>query len=66
MKQISDENELSKMIETIFNENQKQVQQYKEGKTQVLGYFVGQMMKKTKGKGNPNLINNLLIKKLEK
>ena len=38
------------------------VSQYKSGKTKLLGFFVGQAMKKTKGKANPKLLNDLLIK----
>ena len=66
LKQISDEKELKEIIEKILEENKELVNQYRTGKTQVIGFFVGQMMKKTKGKGNPSLINNLLKKKLDK
>jgi len=66
LKQISDEKELTKMIEITIDENKELVKQYKAGKKQVIGHFVGEMMKKTKGKGNPALINNLLKQKLEK
>jgi len=65
LKQISDENELSQIVEKLLEENQTQVKQYQEGKTKVFGFFVGQMMKKTNGKGNPALINNILKKKLD-
>jgi len=66
LKQISDKDELGPIIERILSENQELVQQYRAGKTKVIGFFVGKMMKQTRGKGNPTLINNLLKKKLEK
>ena len=65
LKQISDKDELSKITENILSENPELVQQYRAGKTKVIGFFVGQIMKQTKGKGNPTLINNLLKNKLE-
>ncbi len=66
LKQISDKDELGQIIEDILNENQDLVKQYRSGKTKVIGFFVGQIMKQTKGKANPSLINNLLKNKLEK
>ena len=65
LKQISNEKQLGQIVDELIAENQTQVQQYKEGKTKVFGFFVGQMMKKTSGKGNPALINSLLRKKLD-
>ncbi|MBU0580700.1 MAG: Asp-tRNA(Asn)/Glu-tRNA(Gln) amidotransferase subunit GatB [Candidatus Margulisbacteria bacterium] len=60
MKQISDEGEIKKIIEDVIAKNQKQVEQYKSGKTAVFGFFVGQVMKETKGKAKPELVNKLL------
>ena len=65
LKQISDKDELEQIIEDILSKNKDLVEQYRAGKKKVLGFFVGQMMKQTRGKGNPTLINNLLINKLE-
>ncbi|HIL88865.1 MAG TPA: Asp-tRNA(Asn)/Glu-tRNA(Gln) amidotransferase GatCAB subunit B, partial [Deltaproteobacteria bacterium] len=45
--------------------NPEQVEQYRTGKTKVMGFFVGQMMKQTKGQGNPQLINQLLRERLD-
>lgn len=64
--QISDENEISKIVDKVIQTNQKQVQQYLEGKEKVFAHFVGQVMRETKGKANPNLVNKILKEKLEK
>ncbi|HDM77972.1 MAG TPA: hypothetical protein ENG51_16140, partial [Deltaproteobacteria bacterium] len=47
------------------SENPKQVEEYKGGKTKLLGFFVGQVMKKTQGKANPKLVNEILREKLD-
>lgn len=64
--QISDESELGSIIREILAENQEQVAEYKSGKTKLMGFFVGQLMKKTKGKANPKMANQLLGKELAK
>lgn len=63
--QISDENVITQIVEKVLQENQKQVQQFLEGKEKVFAHFVGQVMKETKGKANPNLVNKILREKLE-
>lgn len=63
--QITDENEISKIIDKVLVSNQKQIQQYLEGKEKVFAHFVGQIMRETKGKANPNLVNKILKEKLE-
>jgi aspartyl-tRNA(Asn)/glutamyl-tRNA(Gln) amidotransferase subunit B len=63
--QISDTSELEKIIEKILSSNRAQVQSYLEGKEKVFSYFIGQIMKETKGKANPKLLNELLRTKLE-
>ena len=65
MQQISDEDELEKIIDKILIENTSQVEAYKSGKDKLFGFFVGQVMKATKGKANPNLVNELLKEKLK-
>ncbi len=65
LKQVSDEGELGKIVDEILAANPDQVSQYRDGKTKLFGYFVGQMMKQTKGKGNPAVINRLLKEKLD-
>ena len=63
--QISDTGEIEKIIEGILNKNQSQVQEYIEGKEKVFGFFVGQVMRETKGKANPQIVNDFLRKKLD-
>ena len=65
LKQITDEKELGRIVEELLASNQQQVKQYREGKTKVIGFFVGQMMIQTQGKGDPNVINRLLKEKLD-
>lgn len=62
--QISDEKELEKIIVEIIKNNPVQKQQYKDGKFKVFDFFVGQVMKQTKGKANPNVTKQILQKKL--
>ena len=62
--QISDTNELNNIIKTILDNNRAQVEAYKNGKTNLFDYFVGQVMKETKGKANPNLTKEILTKLL--
>ncbi len=62
--QISDRDELIKIIEEILNNSQAQIEEYKSGKTNVFDYFVGQVMKNTRGKANPVLTKEILNNKL--
>ncbi len=62
--QVSDETELMTMVEEIVSENAAQAEEFRGGKTKILGFFVGLLMKKTKGKANPKLANELFIKVL--
>jgi aspartyl-tRNA(Asn)/glutamyl-tRNA(Gln) amidotransferase subunit B len=62
--QITDEGALTKTIAEIIGKNPAQVEQYRAGKEKVFGFFVGQAMKATGGKANPQLINDLLKKML--
>jgi aspartyl-tRNA(Asn)/glutamyl-tRNA(Gln) amidotransferase subunit B len=64
LKQISDTGELEKIIDTVLADNPDQVEQYRAGKTKVLGYLVGQVMQATRGKANPAQVNELLRGKL--
>ncbi len=64
LKQISDTGELEKIIDEIIANNMRQVETYRGGKTGVLGFFVGQVMKATRGQANPKAVNELLTKKL--
>jgi aspartyl-tRNA(Asn)/glutamyl-tRNA(Gln) amidotransferase subunit B len=64
--QITDEGELIKTITSIIESNQAQVAEYRGGKEKVFGFFVGLVMKATKGKANPQLVNEILKKMLAK
>ena len=64
LKQISDTGALEKMIDEVLEKNVKQVEQYRSGKTTVLGFLVGQVMKASRGQANPGAVNELLKKKL--
>jgi len=62
---MSDTGELTGIIEEVVASNPKQVEQYKGGKTTVLGYFVGQVMRVTRGQADPKTVNRLLREKLD-
>ncbi|MBL7155541.1 MAG: Asp-tRNA(Asn)/Glu-tRNA(Gln) amidotransferase subunit GatB [Candidatus Omnitrophica bacterium] len=64
LKQIKDAGELSGIIEGVLTENKKSVEDYKKGKKNAITFMVGQVMKKTKGKANPQKVNEILRKKL--
>ena len=64
LRQISDAGALAKIVDEVLAANPKQVEQYKSGKTAVLGYLVGQVMKSTKGQANPAAVNQLLKSRL--
>ena len=63
--QVSDKDELSSIIDEILNNNQDNVEAYKNGKTNLFQFFVGQVMKQTKGKANPVITKELLEEKLK-
>ena len=65
MRQQSDPKELEKMINEILIKNKDKVVEYKSGKEKLFGFFVGQVMKISGGKANPNLVNEILKKKLK-
>jgi aspartyl-tRNA(Asn)/glutamyl-tRNA(Gln) amidotransferase subunit B len=64
LKQISDAGALAKIVDEVLAANPKQVEQYKGGKTSVLAFFVGQVMKASRGQANPAAVNQLLKEKL--
>jgi aspartyl-tRNA(Asn)/glutamyl-tRNA(Gln) amidotransferase subunit B len=63
--QQSDPKELEKIISEVLSKNQDKVTQYKSGKTKLFGYFIGEVMKVSKGKANPQLVNEILKIKLK-
>jgi aspartyl-tRNA(Asn)/glutamyl-tRNA(Gln) amidotransferase subunit B len=64
-QQISDATAIEKLIDEIIAANPKQLEQYRAGKKTMVGFFVGQVMKASKGQANPQMVNELLAKKLE-
>jgi aspartyl-tRNA(Asn)/glutamyl-tRNA(Gln) amidotransferase subunit B len=64
LKQITNTSEIEGMIDELIGANPEQTQQYREGNSKVAGWFVGQMMKASSGKANPQMVNELLKKKL--
>ena len=64
--QISDKDELTKIIDNILNNNQSQIEEYHKGRTNLFDYFVGQVMKETRGQANPVLTKEILTAKLQK
>jgi aspartyl-tRNA(Asn)/glutamyl-tRNA(Gln) amidotransferase subunit B len=63
--QVSDEGALERMIDQIIASHEKEVKEFKSGKEKLFGFFVGQVMKLSKGKANPGKVNELLKKKLK-
>jgi aspartyl-tRNA(Asn)/glutamyl-tRNA(Gln) amidotransferase subunit B len=63
--QSTDTSALEKIIDEIIAANPMQLEQYRAGKKSIIGFFVGQVMKASKGQANPQLVNELLTKKLE-
>ena len=63
-QQISDTSAIEKIVDEVLAANPKQLEQYRAGKTTMLGFFVGQVMKASKGQANPKLVNELLSRKL--
>jgi aspartyl-tRNA(Asn)/glutamyl-tRNA(Gln) amidotransferase subunit B len=63
--QITDTSELESLIDEVLAENPQQVEDYRGGKEGLLGFFVGQVMKQTEGRANPQLVNELLREKLK-
>ncbi len=63
---ISDESSILPIVQKVINSNPEQVAAYKGGKDKLFGFFVGQIMKETKGRANPQLLNKLLKEELEK
>ena len=64
-QQISDTGALERMIDEVIAANPKQVEQYRGGKKTVAAFFVGQVMRISKGQANPSLLNDLVTKKLD-
>jgi len=66
LKQVTDSGAIEKLIDTIIAANPKQLEQYRSGQDKVFTFFVGQVMKESKGKANPAQVNDILLNKLKK
>jgi aspartyl-tRNA(Asn)/glutamyl-tRNA(Gln) amidotransferase subunit B len=64
-EQITDSSAIEAMIDEVIAANPRQVEQYRAGKKTMAGFFVGQVMRASKGQANPALLNELVVKKLE-
>ena len=65
LQQKSDPRELEGIIDKVITDNKDKVEQYRSGKDKLFGFFVGQVMKVSGGKANPQLVNEILKKKLK-
>ncbi|WP_353249618.1 Asp-tRNA(Asn)/Glu-tRNA(Gln) amidotransferase subunit GatB [Salinisphaera sp. T31B1] len=65
LKQITDSSAIEAFVDAAITDNPDQVQQYLDGKTKILGFLVGQVMKASKGKANPKEVNQLMVAKLD-
>ncbi|MFH1411073.1 MAG: Asp-tRNA(Asn)/Glu-tRNA(Gln) amidotransferase subunit GatB [Candidatus Omnitrophota bacterium] len=65
LEQVSDENELEDIVQSVINDNEQSVGDYRSGKVNALSFLVGQVMKRTKGKANPKLAGEMLLKKIK-
>lgn len=66
MEQISDHESIKKLVDEVLNENEEQVKQYKNGKTNIIGYLVGQVLKASGGKANPGIVSKILNEEINK
>ena len=64
MLQITDSNEIEKIVDQVLNENEQSVEDFKLGKDRALKFLVGQAMKLSKGKANPQMLNKIIVEKI--
>ena len=64
LKQVTDTSAIESVIDSVLSSNADNVTAYKAGKTNLFGWFVGQVMKQSKGAANPQIVNEILKKKL--
>ena len=65
LSQVSDNSEIELIVKKILEDNPKEVERYRIGEKKLAGFFVGKIMQESKGKANPKVVNELLIKNLE-
>jgi aspartyl-tRNA(Asn)/glutamyl-tRNA(Gln) amidotransferase subunit B len=63
--QVSDTGEIEKIIDEVLAKESGKAEEYRSGKDKLFGFFVGQVMRESKGKANPALVNEILLKKLK-
>ncbi len=63
--QVSDTGEIERIIDGVLAKEAAKVEEYRSGKEKLFGFFVGQVMRESKGKANPALVNEILLKKLK-
>lgn len=66
LAQVSDESAILEMVDKVIGNNPQSIEDYKRGKTNVVGFLVGQVMKESRGKANPQVINKLILERLTK
>ena len=66
MKQMSDDGEIIKIANEVLDENPDVIEQFKNGRTNVIDYLTGQIMKKTRGTANPTIARSTMAKEIEK
>ena len=66
LKQINDDNEIVKLIQNVFENNEKELERYRNGEKKLFGFFVGQVMKLSNGQANPKMVNEGLRKYLDR
>jgi aspartyl-tRNA(Asn)/glutamyl-tRNA(Gln) amidotransferase subunit B len=62
--QVTDSSAIEAVVEKVILENPKEVEAFRGGKTKLMGFFVGQVMKESRGKANPQMVNEMLARKL--
>lgn len=63
--QMSDHSAIEKMVDEVLDENEQSIKDFKDGKDRALGFLVGQVMKKSRGKANPKIANEMIVKKIK-
>ncbi len=66
LKQVTDEGEIGKVIDSVLAAHPNEIEEFRAGKGKLLGFFIGQIMKQTRGKANPKIVNDILKDKLRK
>ena len=64
--QMTDLSAIEKIVDEVLSENEQSIIDFKEGKDRALGFLVGQVMKKSRGKANPKVANEMLVNKMNK